>query len=185
MSAGGLGVLVGDHAGHRLARREERSEISRRLPMTIVTAIVSPSARPRPRMIAPKMPARGGLEHRERIISQRVAPSASAASRWARGTALKTSREIDEIVGSDHDRQDQPGGEHADAVGRALEERQETRVASLSTGSTRRAQPGRQDENAPEAVDHARDRGQHLDQEPTGGDATRARARSGRARRRR
>ena len=34
-----------------------------------------------------------------RIISQRVAPSASAASLWSRGTVAITSREIAETIG--------------------------------------------------------------------------------------
>ena len=34
-----------------------------------------------------------------RIISQRVAPSASAASRWEFGIARKTSRQMAETVG--------------------------------------------------------------------------------------
>ena len=46
------------------------------LPMTIVTAIVSPSARPRPRMIAPMMPGPGERQDRPPVVSQRVAPRA-------------------------------------------------------------------------------------------------------------
>src|SRR5580704_12302851 len=50
-------------------------------PMTMVTAIVSPRARPKPRMMPPMMPARALRSTPTQIISQRVAPSASAASR--------------------------------------------------------------------------------------------------------
>jgi len=45
------------------------------LPMTIVTAIVSPIARPKPSMIAPKIPVRP-YRRAAWIASHRVAPSA-------------------------------------------------------------------------------------------------------------
>ena len=45
------------------------------LPMTIVTAIVSPIARPNPRMTAPMMPVRPN-RRAAWIASQRVAPRA-------------------------------------------------------------------------------------------------------------
>ena len=70
-----------------------------RLPMTIVTAIVSPSARPSPRMTAPMIPERAYGRTAFVIISQRVAPSASIASRCESGTAVMTSREIATMVG--------------------------------------------------------------------------------------
>ena len=54
--------------------------MSAAFPMTIVTAIVSPIARPRPSIAAPEMPAREYGSTAILIISQRVAPSASAAS---------------------------------------------------------------------------------------------------------
>ena len=44
------------------------------------TAMVSPSARPRPSMVPPMMPPRPNGRTTEVIIPQRVAPSASAAS---------------------------------------------------------------------------------------------------------
>jgi hypothetical protein len=68
------------------------------LPMTMVTAIVSPSARPRPSMTAPMMPARPYVSA-TRIDSQRVAPSASAASRCAIGTLFRISRATDDENG--------------------------------------------------------------------------------------
>src|SRR6185503_8506885 len=55
------------------------------LPISMVTAIVSPKARPRPSRLAPKMPAVERLSTEMRSISQRVAPSASAASFSATG----------------------------------------------------------------------------------------------------
>src|SRR6266550_6118943 len=74
--------------------------MSWRLPITIVTAIVSPSARPRPRMIAPMRPARPYGSTAERTVSQRVAPIASAASRCAVGTARSTSRDTAAMYGT-------------------------------------------------------------------------------------
>ena len=65
----------------------------------IVTAIVSPSARPRP-SIAPLMT--DDLPNGRtviRIISQRVAPSASAPSWSLRGVCEKTSRATAETIG--------------------------------------------------------------------------------------
>ena len=73
--------------------------MSARLPITIVTAIVSPSARPKPRITAPKIPARELLRTAIFIISHWVQPRPSAASRCEWGMARKTSREIEEIVG--------------------------------------------------------------------------------------
>src|SRR6266496_4343326 len=57
------------------------SAMSWRLPITIVTAIVPPKARPRPRMTAPMRPARPYGNTADRTASHRVAPIASAASR--------------------------------------------------------------------------------------------------------
>ena len=73
--------------------------ISGRLPITIVTAIVSPIARPRPSTIEPIIPEAAGRQHRQPDVSHRVAPSARADSRNAPGTACRTSREIAVIVG--------------------------------------------------------------------------------------
>ena len=70
------------------------------LPISIVTAIVSPNARPRPSRLAPKMPAVERLSTDMRSISQRVAPSASAASFSATGATAKTSRQIAVTIGS-------------------------------------------------------------------------------------
>ena len=67
--------------------------------MTMVTAIVSPMARPSPRMTAPRIPARPLRSTPVRTISHRVAPSASTASRWWRGTATSTSRVIEAMIG--------------------------------------------------------------------------------------
>src|SRR5205809_476294 len=74
-------------------------EIALRFPIVIVTAIVSPTARPRPRMTAPKIPARAYLRTATRVVSHRVAPRLNAASRWLSGTARRASRETAEMVG--------------------------------------------------------------------------------------
>ena len=73
--------------------------ISGRFPITMVTAMVSPSARPSPRMIPPRIPARALRKTPTRIISQRVAPSASTPSLCCCGTTSSTSRVIDEMMG--------------------------------------------------------------------------------------
>ena len=70
------------------------------LPMTIVTAIVSPSARPVDRVTAPKRPTRALGSTTRQSTCQRVAPRANAASTWSPGTAAITSREMATIVGS-------------------------------------------------------------------------------------
>src|SRR5674536_40690 len=66
---------------------------------TSATAIVSPSARPRPSITALISPGRLGGSTAVLIISHRVAPSASAASRFVVGTWARTSREIAEMIG--------------------------------------------------------------------------------------
>ena len=67
---------------------------------TRATAIVSPRARPSPRMIAPTSPLREYGNTAMRIISHRVAPSATAASLWAVGVWRNTSRETAAMMGS-------------------------------------------------------------------------------------
>ena len=64
-----------------------------------MTAIVSPSARPRPSIEPPTMAERPKGRTVMRIISQRVAPSASAPSTWARGVRTKTSRVTAQMIG--------------------------------------------------------------------------------------
>src|SRR5271163_2026471 len=81
------------------AGANNENEMFGELPMTIATAIVSPSARPSPRMIAPTTPEIDGGNTDSRTISHLVAPSASAASRWLCGTTAKTSVQTDEIYG--------------------------------------------------------------------------------------
>ena len=75
------------------------TEIEFLFPIIIVTAIVSPTALPRPRTIAPKIPARAYRSTASRVVSHRVAPRLSAASRWFPGTARRASLETAETVG--------------------------------------------------------------------------------------
>ncbi len=63
------------------------------------TAMVSPMARPRPSIAALMTPGRPNGSTDILIISQRVAPSASAASSCAFGTWRNTSREIAAMIG--------------------------------------------------------------------------------------
>src|SRR5258708_2378822 len=67
--------------------------------MTIVTASVAPSARPRARIVAPKIPARADGRITRHVVSHHVAPSATAFSFRPRGTARMTSRETAVSVG--------------------------------------------------------------------------------------
>jgi hypothetical protein len=61
------------------------------LPMSMVTAIVSPRARPSAKKQPPMMPGRAYGSTTFQMVCQRVAPRASEPSRWARGTAWQTS----------------------------------------------------------------------------------------------
>ena len=68
-------------------------------PITCVTAIASPIARPRPRISAAAIPPRAYGNTTPRTISQRVVPSASAPSFSSRGTPRKSSRLMLEMIG--------------------------------------------------------------------------------------
>ena len=68
-------------------------------PTTNATAIVSPIARPSPMSTAPTIPPLLCGNTEPRIISQRVAPSATAASFWEVGTVANTSRVIEVMIG--------------------------------------------------------------------------------------
>ena len=67
----------------RTGIRNELSVSGKRaaLPVTIITAIVSPMARPTPSIIAVRMPERAAGTVTRQMVCQRVAPNASAASR--------------------------------------------------------------------------------------------------------
>ena len=65
-----------------------------------VTAMVSPSARPRASIEAEMTPGRPNGRTAVRIISHRVAPSASAPSLWVTGVWANTSRDRAVTIGS-------------------------------------------------------------------------------------
>ena len=106
--AGGFGKLVGDDGGDGVAGREQEAWILGSLPITIVTAMVSPKARARPRKIDPKMPSLAYGTTTCHVDSHWVAPSASAASRCSRGTASSDSRETEMMNGNRHDGRTMP-----------------------------------------------------------------------------
>ena len=70
------------------------------LPSVSASAMVSPSARPRPSMTEAMMPGRPYGKTAVRIISHFVAPSASAASSLADGVCWNTSRDSEVTIGS-------------------------------------------------------------------------------------
>jgi hypothetical protein len=88
-----------------------------------------------------------------------------------RGAVLHLARHRQEQVAADrgddrhdHDRQDQAGGEHADSGAlRVAEDREESEVA-VEPGLQVALDERREDEDPPEAEDHARDRGERLHQ---------------------
>ena len=129
----------------------------------IVTAIVSPSARPRPSiepLITEDLPNGRTVI---RIISQRVAPSACAPSCSLRGVCEKTSRATAETIGRIITASTSP----ATSIVRPVIEAGPSKIgmkpsfasSHFITGDGGRAE----DEDAPEAVDDARDRGQQVD----------------------
>ena len=67
--------------------------------MIRTTAMVSPSARPRPSIVPPMMPPRPKGRTTAVIIPQRVAPSASAASFSPCGVCEKTWRMTAQAIG--------------------------------------------------------------------------------------
>ena len=108
-----------------------------------------------------------------RIISQRVAPSESAASCSRRGVWVNTDRAIGGDDRQDHHGEDEAGDEHRAARrgGRALEERDPADVVPEPPLDAHGG--GAEDGDAPEAVDDARDRGQQIDDVAESGCASR------------
>ncbi len=66
------------------------------------------------------------------------------------------------VMGDDHDGEDDAGGEHPEAERGPLKEGQEPEVLAEDALDVI-AEEGSQDEDAPEAVDDARDGGEELD----------------------
>ena len=69
-------------------------------PVTMMTAMVSPIARPIPRIIAAAIPERAAGTMTRLIVCQRVAPVARDPSRYSQGTELMASSDTLMIVGS-------------------------------------------------------------------------------------
>ena len=76
------------------------NEMLKTMPSVIASAIVSPSARPRPSITAAITPGLPYGSTAVRTISHLVAPSASAASSFMPGVCRKTSRDNDVMIGS-------------------------------------------------------------------------------------
>ena len=131
------------------------------LPASMASAIVSPRARPNPRMIAPKIPVAAVGTKIARIASQRVAPMPKAASRSFGGTATSASREIAEMVGSTMIASTIEAGSKPGPLRPVPNNRNpsQMRVQPVSGRTDER----NHDENAPQPVNHAGDRGQQLD----------------------
>ncbi len=68
-------------------------------PMRLTTMIASPAARAKPTTIPAAIPGRAARRTASPALSERVAPRASAASRWLRGTASSAERLRAAIVG--------------------------------------------------------------------------------------
>ena len=69
------------------------------LPVAISTIMVSPTARPKPIMIAEKMPGLAVGSTTRVTVCQRLAPSASEPETRLRGTLEKASSEIAKMIG--------------------------------------------------------------------------------------
>ena len=69
-------------------------------PLAMSTAMVSPNPRPTPSSTAATSPLRDAGNTTRKITCQRVAPSASAASRYPSGTAFNASSAIVVMIGA-------------------------------------------------------------------------------------
>ena len=98
-----------------------------------------------------------------RIISHLVAPSASAASSCRRGVCMKISRDMEVIIGQNHNGEHHShGGDGARRVGgRALEQWNEAQV--VGNPVPERVDGRHQNQAAPQTVDNGRDGSQQID----------------------
>ena len=128
--AGRFGEFVGDHCRDRVARaRAAKRESPGSLPITMVTAMVSPSARARPRKIEPMIPSRAkGTTHLPGRFPLRRAQRQRRFALLARHRQQRFARDGNDERKS-HDGQDHAGGQIADAVDGAAEKRQEARAS--------------------------------------------------------
>ena len=101
-----------------------------------------------------------------RMTCQRVAPSERLASMRSWGTTEMTSRliatKVGRIMTPKHDRGEQQ--RRARTAGRDCRRASVAKGQEFSQGSTVLMHPRREDQEAPEAVDDARNRGEQLDQ---------------------
>src|SRR3954451_6775826 len=145
-------------------------------PITWVTAIASPTARPRPSMTAAMIPGREYGRTVVLIISQRVPPRARAPSLAAGGTVVNTSRVRLETIGTVMIVRitiagERPTGEEV-APNRGVEasggvgaaEQGDPAERRMQSGLDRDVQERPQDEDAPEPEDHAWHAGEELDE---------------------
>ncbi len=152
--------LVGDDGSHRVLRVEERRETCGLLPMTIVTAIVSPRARPKPSMIAPRIPLLP-KPSATLIASHRVAPRAYAASRWVKGTFFRISRATDDENGTTMIARISAA---FPCPRRGADRRTTENLQWIRYGQFELPHDRRQHEDAPEAIDDRRNRREQLRQ---------------------
>ena len=153
--------------GSRACRpsRTATSGCSVRPPITCVTAIASPTARPMPSRTAATRPPRVNGMITPRTISQRVSPRPYAPSFRSGGTLLKSSRLMLAVIGTIMIVRIRIAGEHVAAAWSAacpksgIQPNHECR-----NGSTCGADERAEHEDPPEAEHDARDRRQHLDQ---------------------
>ena len=116
-------------------------------PATIMTAMVSPTARPMPRMIAAAIPERAAGTRTRLMVCQRVAPMASDPSLYSWGTEEMASSDTLTIVGSAMMPSRTEAASQVSPVGRSNVTRMKVR----------------QNDETEEPVHHRRDPGQQLD----------------------
>ena len=159
-------VLRGDAARERVARARTASVgMLVRPPITCVTAIASPTARPMPSRIAATTPPRVKGMITPRTISQRVSPRPYAPSFRSGGTLLKSSRLTLAVIGTIMIVRIRIAVNSRRRLLRgAAEDRDASRATSAGTGSTCWCSERAEHEDPPEAEHDARHRRQHLDQ---------------------
>src|SRR4029453_3866869 len=135
-------------------------------PITCVTAIASPTARPMPRRTAATRPPRVNGTITPRTISQRVSPRPYAPSFSSGGTLLKSSRLTLAVIGMIMIVRMMIAVNMAPPPGpRRPEERNEAE-RGMEEGLDMVVQERAEHEDPPEAEDDARYSGEHLDQGP-------------------
>ena len=144
-----------------VAGREDRRLIrDAALPITKVTAMVSPSARPSAEHDAADDAGPGiGKHHMRDDLVRRAADAIGRLLEHGRNRLEHVARDRGD-EGQYHDREDHAGGQHADAVRRPFEERGQHRNVAERVDQERLHDPlqeRREDEQAPDAVNDARD----------------------------